>query len=119
MWRMRQQFSLAGCTFLALALAGCGRGGDTPSAAAKSAASESAAGSPLVKVTPIRPVRKTLVRRTEQPGQVEAFEETPLFAKVAGYVAKIHVDIGDHVAGPRLDALGKMVQPGEVLAELA
>ena len=31
----------------------------------------------------------------EQPGQIEAFEETPLYAKLTGYVEKMYVDIGD------------------------
>jgi RND family efflux transporter MFP subunit len=33
-----------------------------------------------------------------QPGQIEAFEQTPLFAKLPAYVEKLHVDIGDRVA---------------------
>jgi RND family efflux transporter MFP subunit len=83
-------------------------------------ASETSAGSaPLVKVTPIRPVRKTLVRWTEQPGQIEAFEETPLYAKLAGYVEKMHVDIGDLVTGPQYDEQGKVTREGQLLAELS
>src|ERR1043165_3846088 len=46
-------------------------------------------------------------RTFEIPGQVEASEQTKLYAKVAGYVQKIHVDIGDRV------------RAGQVLAELA
>src|SRR5262245_45865 len=65
--------------------------------------SEATGNAALVRVTPVSPVRTTLVRRTEQPGHVEAFEETPLYAKVAGYVAAIHVDIGDAITGPKRD----------------
>jgi len=72
-----------------------------------------------MRVAPIRPVRKTLIRWTVQPGQLEAFEETPLYAKLAGYVEKMHVDIGDRVTGPQLDDEGKVVREGQVLAELA
>jgi RND family efflux transporter MFP subunit len=43
------------------------------------------------------PQRKNLVRTTTQPARIEAFEETPLFAKLAGYVETVHVDIGDKV----------------------
>jgi RND family efflux transporter MFP subunit len=43
------------------------------------------------------PQRKNLVRTTTQPARIEAFEETPLFAKLAGYVDTVHVDIGDAV----------------------
>ena len=53
-----------------------------------------------LRVSVVAPQRKTLVRRTEQPGQVRALEETPVFAKVTGFVSKVHVDIGDVVKGP-------------------
>lgn len=43
------------------------------------------------------PQRKTLTLTTTQPGRIEAFEETPLYAKTAGYVAEVLVDIGDVV----------------------
>jgi len=75
--------------------------------------------SALMRVTPIRPMRKTLVRWTEQPGQIEAFEETPLYAKVAGFVEKMHVDIGDAIVGPEFDDQGKMTRDGQLLAELS
>jgi RND family efflux transporter MFP subunit len=70
-------------------------------------------------VTPITPVRKTLVRWTVQPGQIEAFEETPLFAKLPGYVEKMHVDIGDQVTGPQFDNNDKIVREGQLLVELS
>src|SRR5438552_1324620 len=57
-------------------------------------------------VTVIKPKRMTLQWTTQGPGYVQAFEQTPIFAKIAGYVQKWHVDIGDHVA------------EGKVLAEL-
>jgi RND family efflux transporter MFP subunit len=34
---------------------------------------------------------------TSQPGRIEAFEETPLFPKISGYVEQVLVDIGDRV----------------------
>ncbi len=49
-----------------------------------------------------KPVRKTLTLTTTQPGRIEAFEETPLFAKVAGYVDNVLVDIGDIVQKDQL-----------------
>jgi multidrug resistance efflux pump len=36
----------------------------------------------------------------EQPAYVEAYEETQGFARVSGYVQKVHVDLGDRVKGP-------------------
>jgi multidrug efflux pump subunit AcrA (membrane-fusion protein) len=47
-------------------------------------------------------VRKTLRRESVQPGQIEAFEQTPLFAKLPAYVEKLHVDIGDRVEADQL-----------------
>jgi RND family efflux transporter MFP subunit len=109
-------FMSTGIMFLAC---GCQRGGTpaVPGDAAGTPAGETSAA--LTRVTPIRPVRKTLIRRTEQPGQVEAFEETPLYAKVAGYVQSIPVDIGDTVAGPRHDPQGRLIDAGQVLVELS
>ncbi len=58
------------------------------------------------KVTAARPARKTLRLESVQPGWIEAFEHTPLFAKLPAYVEKLYVDIGD------------VVQADQVLAEL-
>jgi RND family efflux transporter MFP subunit len=48
------------------------------------------------------PTRKTLRLESVQPGQIEAFEQTPLFAKLPSYVEKLHVDIGDRVEADQL-----------------
>ncbi len=69
------------------------------------------------RVTPIKPLRKTLVRYCEQPGQIAAMEEAPLFAKVSGYVRKVYVDIGDKVRGPVYEA-GVLQSPGQTLIEI-
>lgn len=58
-------------------------------------ASVSAERVPVVMV--VQPERKTLRPVIEQPAHVEAFEETPLVARIAGYLHKVHVDIGDRV----------------------
>ncbi len=42
-------------------------------------------------------VRKSLVRTTELPGKVAPMEETPIVAKIAGYVETVKKDIGDKV----------------------
>lgn len=94
---------------------GCG-----PSATATSASSPSVRENShgVMRVTSIKPARKTLVRVTEQPGQIEAFEETAIHAKLAGFVNKVHVDIGDKVAGPSRVSTDQPEQPGQILAEL-
>lgn len=97
---------------LILLLAGCGPPAGAPQGEEKQV-EESA-----LRVSVIAPQKKTLIRRTEQPGQVRALEETPVFAKVTGFVNKVHVDIGDAVQGPKLDDKGNVVEPGQVLLEI-
>lgn len=84
---------------LCLAAAGCSQ--TTAQAPPQAAAAPTTA---TVKL--VRPEKATLTRAIEQPGQIEAMEVTPIFARVPGYVAKIPVDIGDRV------------KKGTVLAEL-
>jgi HlyD family secretion protein len=91
-------------------------GGCANREAAKPAGTESA--QKLVTVTTVQPERKALQQVIERPAWVEAFEETPLFARIAGYAQKVHVDIGDRVKGPRFDSQGKQTEPGQVLADL-
>ena len=60
------------------------------------------AGEPAVRVVVAAPLRKTLRRESVQPGQIEAFEQTPLFVKLPAYVEKLYVDIGDRVEAKQL-----------------
>jgi HlyD family secretion protein len=59
------------------------------------------------QVTVVHAVRGTAHHAVEQPGEIEAFYQAPLFARVSGYVLKVNKDIGDRV------------QEGDVLAELS
>jgi RND family efflux transporter MFP subunit len=102
--------------FLLMALtAGCSKEtGDPP---VKGEAAQ--AGQPAQHtVTVTNPKRQTVRYTIGQPGHIEAFERTAMYAKIAGYVEKIHVDIGDPVEGPLYDEKGKKVRPGTLLAEL-
>ena len=92
-----------------LAVTGCGQ-----SAAPQSGPPPA----PVVSVT--HPKSQVLVRVVEQPGMVQSYEETQLYARVPGYVGKLRreIDIGYKVRGPRYDDKGKEVEPGEELAEL-
>ena len=65
-------------------------------------ASSPAATDPPLRVSAARPVRKTLRLESVQPGQIEAFEQTPLFVKLPAYVEKLYVDIGDRVEAGQL-----------------
>src|SRR5262245_5188145 len=58
---------------------------------------ESGATAPIPKVATVKVARKSLQRTTTQPGEIQAFEAAPLYAKASGYVEKVHVDIGDAV----------------------
>jgi HlyD family secretion protein len=86
----------------------------------------SASGAPSTTVSVAQPQRKALKRVVEQPGTIQAYEETQLFARVPGYVRLFHDqdgriihDIGRKIRGPKYDPSGKtIVEPGEVLAEL-
>jgi RND family efflux transporter MFP subunit len=78
--------SLAGLT-------GCGQ---QPKASVSPApASVGAAAEAPVKVVKLE--RKTLRQSIVQPGHVEGFEQTPIYAKIPGYVRAVNADIDDKV----------------------
>ena len=52
------------------------------------------------------PERQAMSRQVVLPGSIEAFEQATLYAKAAGYLKWIKVDIGDRV------------RKGEILAEI-
>lgn len=57
---------------------------------------------------PVRTAKVTLGAAhstVELPGTVQAFEQTPIFARTSGYVSKRLVDIGDHVRKGQLLAI--------------
>ncbi len=95
----RGLFGAAAAIVLAPLLSGCGNHAPSPS-------TDSAGPAPMPIVTLARPARLVLTRSIEQPARIEAFEQTPIFAKIAGYVQQINVDIG------------AQVKKGDVLATL-
>lgn len=91
-----------------------------PNATQAKAAGPEAGGAPgAVRVEVIRPERKTIRRLIEQPAQLRPYEETPVYAKVAGYLRGVNVDLGDLVRGPQFDAKGNEVSPGQVLLQVS
>jgi membrane fusion protein, multidrug efflux system len=58
---------------------------------------------PRVLVVPV--LRTPPVRSIEVPGTVHGYVETPVFAKIAGYLKKIYVDKGDRVQKDQLVAV--------------
>src|SRR5579885_3400673 len=92
--------ALGGLSLSLAALSGCGR--------SNAAVPAEAAPTPEAPEVTVEHLQRQVVRHTvEQPGQIEGFEQTPLYAKIAGYVAKWNADIGDRVTA------------GQVLAELS
>ena len=91
-------------TALLLGTLGIGSGCGKSNTAAHRPGSEAPQGSAAVTV--VKPERRTLRHAIDQPAHVEAFEETPLVVRIAGYIQKVNVDIGDRV------------RQGDILAEL-
>jgi RND family efflux transporter MFP subunit len=101
------------------ALTGCG---DQPAAQGK--ADGAKGGKPaevavVVQVT--KPEQHTVRQVIGQPGHIEAFEQTPIYVKISGFVSKLHVDIEDKVKGPEYDKNdpSKVIRKGQLLVELA
>jgi RND family efflux transporter MFP subunit len=57
----------------------------------------------------VKPVRKTLSHKIEQPGEIQAFARTPIRARISGYVLSVAKDIGDPVA--KDDVLAELSVP--------
>jgi HlyD family secretion protein len=79
-------FSLGACSLAFLAGVGCSKTGKENPQEPK----------PL-EVTVAKPKLAAIHREVRQPGFIEAWEQTALFPKIAGYVEKWNVDIGDKV----------------------
>src|SRR5438270_634088 len=83
---------VTGAVLVGLA-AGCTR---PPAASSDQAAPASAVETPAITVVHLE--KKVVSRLIERPGfNIEPYERTPLYAKIAGYVRKWHFDIGDSV----------------------
>jgi len=70
---------------------------------------------PAMSVQTIRPKRGEIVHKVTLPGNVMAYQEAPLYAKVAGYLKTINVDKGDSVKEGELLA---EIEAPEMLADL-
>ena len=60
---------------------------------------------PAAALTRGQPRKVTLTWAVEQPGTVQAFETTPLVAKLPGYVKRLTKDLGDRVAAGEVVAV--------------
>ncbi|MSR79371.1 MAG: efflux RND transporter periplasmic adaptor subunit [Gemmataceae bacterium] len=85
--------------------------------------------SPVLDFQTVAPKRISLIRKVDQPGTVEPFEETQIFAKIPGFVSVVNADIGQRVRGPStpfvpsvsgsLATVNASVSLGEILAEVS
>lgn len=73
------------------------------------------------KISVVKPEQRPIKRMIEQPGTVQAFEETALFAKLPGYVDRIELDPNkkDRAPHDRQIDIGSQVTKDQVLAVLA
>ena len=95
------EIGLATLGLLALLNSGCGK------PAGETAARGATTSRPTIpRVTTVTPERMTIRRTSEQPGEIEAVEVTPMHSKLSGYVRTVAADIGDRVT------------KGQVMAEL-
>jgi RND family efflux transporter MFP subunit len=90
----------AGQLLLALALflaTGCGpRGHVATSPGQKSTAADSEAGK-TAGIRVVKPERRDIRMTVVQPGTIQAFEVTPVYSRISGYVEKYRYDIGARV----------------------
>jgi HlyD family secretion protein len=70
-------------------VSGCGHNGAEP---VKEAASAKKGDRKTVRIE-----RRDITMHVDQPGTIQAFESTPIFARIGGYVDKYRVNIGDRV----------------------
>jgi multidrug efflux pump subunit AcrA (membrane-fusion protein) len=76
---------------------GCARSGprDSPSAGKTAESTSERSGTAGIRV--IRPERRDMRMTVVQPGTIEAFETAPIYSRIAGYIQKYRVNIGDRV----------------------
>jgi HlyD family secretion protein len=76
------------CLALALLASGCEH----------ASPEEAASASSVPEVHAVRPERRYLTATLDQPGRVEAYEQTAMYSKVSGFIKQYFVDIGQHVS---------------------
>src|SRR6266581_6082698 len=102
---MRYTLLIVG-TVLSGLLCGCERGG---------VASSPAKTEPPLEVKTVHPKRGSITRNVTLPGEVKAYQQATLYAKVAGYLKTSSVDKGDFV---KEGALLAEIEVPELLADV-
>jgi RND family efflux transporter MFP subunit len=97
---MRTEYLIAATLGVVIIIGGVGSWACTRDSAemrAESPRADATTGANAVSVQVQRPERHDLSRQVVLPGSIEAFEQVTLYAKAAGYLKWIKVDIGDQV----------------------
>jgi multidrug resistance efflux pump len=84
-------------TLALLLAAGCGHSGRGGKEANRSTNGTAAAEGKTAGIRVVRPERRDIRMTVVQPGTIQAFEVTPIYSRVAGYVEKYRYNIGDRV----------------------
>ena len=95
--RLRRGLGLALLLSAGVGAAGCDHGGDEAKAVHAESAKKKAeqAQAPSSRVVPLE--RRDIRMKVLQPGTIQAFESTPVYPRIAGYVDKYRFNIGDRV----------------------
>jgi multidrug efflux pump subunit AcrA (membrane-fusion protein) len=108
---MRAHSLIAGLAVLSIALASCSR----PGSAETNAATEDSA--PTVAIE--KAARADLSRSLSLTAEFIPFQEVEVMSKVAGYIKKINVDIGDRVQTGQVLAVLEVPEMNDDLARAA
>ena len=81
---------ILGLLVLAALMTGCRDGGNE-----QAEAKRSGNGGTVVRI--VKPELRTIDYAIDQPGVVDAFEQTSIFSKVSGFIKHFDVDIGQEV----------------------
>jgi RND family efflux transporter MFP subunit len=80
-----------------LLAAGCGHSGGGKASAVQKTDRAATEQGQTAGIRVVRPERRDLQMTVSQPGTIQAFETTPIYSRVSGYVEKYRYNIGDRV----------------------
>jgi RND family efflux transporter MFP subunit len=89
--------ALAALALLLLPAAGCGHSEGGKASAGRKAEGAAAEEGKTAGIRVVRPERRDLRMTVVQPGTIQAFEATPVYSRISGYVEKYRYNIGDRV----------------------
>jgi HlyD family secretion protein len=95
-WALRRGLAPLAVALAVSLWAGCGRNDRGGTSTGSNAAADHEAGK-TAGITVVRPERRNIRMRVVQPGTIQAFEVTPIYSRIAGYVRNYRYNIGDRV----------------------